>query len=161
MDRQSCVLKFSDLFKLPSLVHLVVMGRPSVLARLSSLALRAAATQVSLAFNSTRGGVAWLEIVNCWNWMYTTRIAVGNPPTSLFMAVIETAPSDLLFATFKCKPLYCGQHPFYSSSVSSTYVPDDRPSSLSNGLYYSDDNASINSYHVGPNVGRKHVFQAD
>lgn len=102
---------------------------------------------------------ALLNIINCWHWLYTTEIAVGNPP-KYFKAIIDTASSDVMVPSANCtEPEYRRQHPLYNSSESFTYIPDGTPARVANGLYYSWGNGSIDSYYVGSIEVKHQTFE--
>lgn len=112
----------------------------------STLAL---SPQVPLKDFSNSGKVTALALTNCWHFLYTTEIAVGNPP-QYFTAIVDTSNSDAMVPSANCsEPWYCDSHPLYNSSKSSTYEPDGTPTHVVGGLFTTWGNASIDSFHIG------------
>ena len=121
----------------------------TLITHILRLQVHAWAFQQQASLTSVDKKVALLEITNCWHWMYTTEIAVGNPPIK-FRAIVETAASDIMLPSANCsEPSYCDTHPLYNSSQSLTYQPDGRSARVGNGLYYSWGYASVDSFHIG------------
>ncbi|KAK3699772.1 hypothetical protein LTR37_016281 [Vermiconidia calcicola] len=95
--------------------------------------------------------IASLPLAYVEGWLYTTQIAIGNPPQT-FTAAVDLCWSDLFVPSIDCpsvdRPEYCAPHPLYDSSASNTYVTSERNVSLHHSGFYTRGNAAVESIHV-------------
>lgn len=115
---------------------------------LHQLTLANAADHSGLTENAN-GSVLMLEVTNHGFWLYTTTIAVGNPPQS-FQAAIDIGWSDSWVPSISCSDsVYCDPHPLYDAANSSSYNADGRNVSLHHWAFYTRGIVSRDSMHIG------------